>query len=67
MFGRILTLARQVREQRRHQRGPNVYSMHVPEVECIDKGKTHRLYETGLRSRSPPRWRTSKVKILPPM
>ncbi|MGY2803822.1 hypothetical protein ACVIHF_000552 [Bradyrhizobium sp. USDA 4506] len=31
-----------------HQRGPNVYSLHAPEVECIGKGKAHRPYEVGV-------------------
>jgi hypothetical protein len=37
-------LARRVREQQR-QRGPRIYSLHAPEVECIGKGKAHRPYE----------------------
>jgi transposase, IS5 family len=41
VFGRILPLARQVREQTQRQRGPKVYSLHAPEVECIGKGKAH--------------------------
>jgi len=42
-------LARRVREQRQHQRGPKVYSLHAPEVECIGKGKAHRPYEFGVK------------------
>jgi IS5 family transposase len=38
-----------VREQRQHQRGPKVYSLHAPEVECIGKGKAHRPYEFGVK------------------
>jgi len=32
---RMLALARRVLEQKQHQRGPKVYSLHAPEVECI--------------------------------
>ena len=49
VFGRILALARRVREQTRVQRGPKVYSLHAPEVECIGKGKAHRPYEFGVK------------------
>ena len=44
-----LMLARRVRDQRQHQRGPKVYSLHAPEVECIGKGKAHRPYEFGVK------------------
>src|SRR6201987_3282584 len=37
-FGRILALAGRVRDQTQRQRGPKVYSLHAPEVECIGKG-----------------------------
>src|SRR5471032_2324411 len=49
VFGQPLMLARRVREQRRNQRGPKVYSLHAPEVECIGKGKAHRPYEFGVK------------------
>jgi transposase, IS5 family len=42
-------LARRVREQRQHQHGKKVYSLHAPEVECIGKGKAHRPYEFGVK------------------
>jgi hypothetical protein len=29
--------------------GRKVYSLHAPEVECIDKGKAHRPYEFGVK------------------
>ena len=45
VFAHPLMLARRVREQRQHQRGRKVYSLHAPEVECIGKGKAHRPYE----------------------
>jgi IS5 family transposase len=48
-FAHSLMLARRVREQRQHQRGKKVYSLHAPEVECIGKGKTHRPYEFGVK------------------
>jgi IS5 family transposase len=44
-----MSLARRVRDQDRHQRGPKVYSLHAPEVECIGKGKAHRPYEFGVK------------------
>ncbi|MGB6350772.1 MAG: IS5 family transposase [Pseudolabrys sp.] len=46
---RMLTLARRVLEQKQRQRGPKVYSLHAPEVECIGKGKAHRPYEFGVK------------------
>src|SRR5277367_372648 len=48
-FAWLLSLARRVREQERGQRGPKVYSLHVPEVECIGKGKPHKPYEFGVK------------------
>jgi IS5 family transposase len=49
VFAPPLMLARRVREQRQHQRGRKVYSLHAPEVECIGKGKAHRPYEFGVK------------------
>ena len=49
VFAHPLMLARRVREQRQHQRGRKVYSLHAPEVECIGKGKAHRPYEFGVK------------------
>jgi IS5 family transposase len=48
-FAQLLLLARRVREQQQRQRGPKVYSLHAPEVECIGKGKAHRPYEFGVK------------------
>jgi IS5 family transposase len=48
-FVKLLSLARRVREQQQRQRGPKVYSLHAPEVECIGKGKAHRPYEFGVK------------------
>jgi transposase, IS5 family len=48
-FVRPLALARRVHKQRYRQRGPKVYSLHAPEVECIAKGKAHRPYEFGVK------------------
>jgi IS5 family transposase len=45
----LLARARRVRDQRQHQRGPKVYSLHAPEEECIGKGKAHRPYEFGFK------------------
>src|SRR5207253_7615996 len=49
VFKDILSLSRRVREQKQRQRGPKVYSLHAPEVECIGKGKAHRPYEFGVK------------------
>jgi IS5 family transposase len=44
----LLSPARRVRAQERGQRGPKVYSLRAPEVECIGKGKAHKPYEFGV-------------------
>ncbi len=49
IFAKPLALARRVHAQERGQRGPKVYSLHAPEVECIGKGKPHRPYEFGVK------------------
>jgi hypothetical protein len=49
-FAKLLLLARRAREQQQRQRGPKVYSLHAPQVECIGKGKAHRPYEFASRS-----------------
>jgi transposase, IS5 family len=49
IFGPVLSLARRVHSQEQRQRGPKVYSLHAPEVECIGKGKAHRPYEFGVK------------------
>ena len=46
---RMLARARCVLDQKQRQRGPKVYSLHAPEVECIGKGKAHRPYEFGVK------------------
>lgn len=48
-FARELHLAGRVHKQERRQRGPKVYSLHAPEVECIGKGKPHKPYEFGVK------------------
>jgi IS5 family transposase len=48
-FAHLLSLARRVRAQERGQRGPKIYSLHAPEVECIGKGKAHKPYEFGVK------------------
>ena len=49
IFAQPLSLAFAVRDQRQHQRGRKIYSLHAPEVECIGKGKAHRPYEFGVK------------------
>jgi transposase, IS5 family len=48
-FGPLLDLAIKVRHQDHRQRGPKVYSLHAPEVECIGKGKARAPYEFGCK------------------
>jgi IS5 family transposase len=48
-FGPLLDLAQRIRLQDQHQRGPKVYALHAPEVECIGKGKARAPYEFGCK------------------
>jgi transposase, IS5 family len=48
-FAKPLALARRVLTQHHKQRGPKVYSLHAPEIECIGKGKPHKPYEFGVK------------------
>ena len=48
-FAALLDLASRVRQQDHRQRGPKVYSLHAPEVECIGKGKARKPYEFGCK------------------
>ena len=48
-FNPLLDLAVKVRLQDHRQRGPKVYSLHAPEVECIGKGKARAPYEFGCK------------------
>ncbi len=48
-FGPLLDLASRVRHQEQRQRGPKIYSLHAPEVECIGKGKARAPYEFGCK------------------
>lgn len=49
LFIPLLSLASQVRHQDWHQRGPKIYALHAPEVECIGKGKARTPYEFGCK------------------
>jgi len=49
-FGPLLALATRVRLQDQRQRGPKVYALHAPEVECIGKGKARAPYEFGCKA-----------------
>ena len=49
LFIPLLSLASQVRHQDRHRRGPKIYALHAPEVECIGKGKPRTPYEFGCK------------------
>jgi IS5 family transposase len=68
-FGPLLDLALRVRHQEQRQRGPKVYSLHAPEVECIGKGKARAPYElrssNGRVSRSGDRRCSSKALAIP--
>ena len=46
-FADLLALAVRVRLQDHRQRGPKVYALHAPEVECIGKGKARAPCEFG--------------------
>ena len=48
-FADLLALALRVRFQDHRQRGPKVYALHAPEVECIGKGKARAPYEFGCK------------------
>jgi transposase, IS5 family len=48
-FAGLLGLAVRVRFQDHRQRGPKVYALHAPEVECIGKGKARAPYEFGCK------------------
>jgi len=48
-FANLLALAGRVRFQDHRQRGPKVYALHAPEVECIGKGKARAPYEFGCK------------------
>ena len=48
-FAPLLDLALRVVQQDQRQRGPKVYSLHAPEVECIGKGKARAPYEFGCK------------------
>lgn len=49
-FAPMLSRASAVLHQQQRQRGPKVYSLHAPEVECIGKGKAHKPYEFGVKA-----------------
>src|SRR3712207_8765426 len=40
VFALPLSLARRVKDQRQRERGRKLYSLHAPEVECIDRKST---------------------------
>src|SRR4029453_17384390 len=63
-FADLLALAVRVRFQDHRQRGPKVYALHAPEVECIGKGKARAPYEFTARSRSPRRRPSPKAASL---
>jgi len=48
-FAPLRDVAVKVRHQDHRQRGPKVYSLHAPEVECIGKGKARTPYEFGCK------------------
>src|SRR4030081_2926160 len=48
-FADLLALAVRVRFQDHRQRGPKIYALHAPEVECIGKGKARAPYEFGCK------------------
>ena len=49
VFRPLVILAGRVQRQDQRQRGPKVYALHAPEVECIGKGKARTPYEFGCK------------------
>ena len=49
-FTDLLALAHRVRFQDHRQRGPKIYALHAPEIECIGKGKARAPYELMTRT-----------------
>jgi transposase, IS5 family len=47
-FAAILYRVERVLAQQRHDRN-KLYALHVPEVECLAKGKAHKKYEFGVK------------------
>ena len=51
-LARLLQIAQRIHGQQRVRaegEPPKIYSVHVPEVECIAKGKAHKQYEFGVK------------------
>jgi IS5 family transposase len=48
-FASLLSRAVRVANQNHRQRGPKLYALHAPEVECIGKGKARTPYEFGCK------------------
>src|ERR1700690_3495778 len=48
-FGPLLDVALRVPHQEQRQRGPKVYSLPAPQVECIGRGKARAPYEFGCK------------------
>lgn len=48
-FHALMAVAMRVKQQDHRQRGPKVYALHAPEVECIGKGKAKTPYEFGCK------------------
>lgn len=48
-FSEPLTLATKLLGEQKQKRGRTIFSIHAPEVECITKGKAHKLYEFGVK------------------
>jgi transposase, IS5 family len=48
-FAELLALSLRVRFQDHRQRGPKIYALHAPEVECIGKAKARAPYEFGCK------------------
>jgi transposase, IS5 family len=63
-FAELLALAVRVRFQDHRQRGPKVYALHAPEVECIGKGKARAPTSSAAKYRSPPRRPSPKAASL---
>ncbi|MEY9591079.1 hypothetical protein ABIA06_003370 [Bradyrhizobium yuanmingense] len=66
-FAKLLALARRVREQKQHQRGPKVYSCTRRRSSALAKARPIGLTSSASKSPSPPRSATPRAASSSPM
>ena len=49
IFANELSMAKRLLKQQQKDKN-KLYSLHAPEVECINKGKAHKRYEFGVKA-----------------